>query len=251
MSVYDRILLSRSPARVTATDFIGRIFTDFTELHGDRRFSDDEAVVAGLAFFEGNPVTVIGLEKGKEVEERIKRNFAQAHPEGYRKAMRLMKQAEKFHRPVVCFVDTAGAFCGIGAEQRGQAQAIAENLFFLSNLKTPVFTVMIGEGGSGGALALAVADKILMLENAYFSVVSPEGCASILWKDSSRAAEAAEKLKLSAEDLLSFGMIDEIIPENAQTYDMIKEKLADFLKNLPPLEKLLENRYEKFRRIGA
>ena len=196
MNAYDRVLAARANGRPTGKDFIDNIFENFTEFHGDRRFGDDPAVVGGIATLYGFPVTVIALEKGRTTAEKIRRNFGSAHPEGYRKALRLMKQAEKFHRPVVCFVDTSGAYCGMDAEERGQGQAIAENLYEMISLKTPILSILIGEGGSGGALALAVADEVWMLENSVYSVISPEGCASILWKDAKKAADAAACLKL-------------------------------------------------------
>lgn len=256
MSGYEKVLKARSGGRATALDCINGIFTDFVELHGDRRCRDDSAVVAGIALLADLPVTVIGLEKGHDTNAKVKRNFGSAHPEGYRKALRQMKLAEKFSRPVVCFVDTSGAFCGLEAEQRGQAQAIAENLYEMMTLKTPVISVLIGEGGSGGALALSVADEVWMLENAYYSVVSPEGCASILWKDSSRAAEAAEHLKLTAGDLLSMGIIDRIIAEPAKKqtmYEALSDGIYERLRyyHTLPIGLLLENRYGKFRKIGA
>ena len=195
MSAYDKVMAARDANKITTVDYINHMFGDsFFELHGDRRYSDDKAVVAGLAMLHDMPVTVIGIEKGRNTKERMERNFGQAHPEGYRKALRLMKQAEKFHRPVLCFVDTSGAYPGIGAEERGQGQAIAENLMEMMTLKTPVLTIVVGEGGSGGALALAVADEVWMMENSVYSAISPEGCASILWKDSSKAPQAAEAL---------------------------------------------------------
>lgn len=253
MQGYKKVMLARSGTRYTAVDFINNIFRDFTELHGDRCLGDDNAVVGGIAFLGGVPVTVIGLEKGKDTADRIARNFGSAKPEGYRKTLRLMKQAEKFGRPVICFVDTAGAFCGIEAERHGQGFAIADNLYEMSSLKTPVFSVMIGEGGSGGALALALADKVYMLENAYYSVVSPEGCASILWKDSSKAAEAAECLKLTAQDLKKYGIIDEIIKENDKIFINLEDKLraAVHYACLREKDELIKERYRKYRRIGS
>lgn len=253
MQGYEKVLLARSGTRHTALDFINRLFTDFTELHGDRCLGDDSAVIGGIAFLEDRPVTVIGLEKGKDTAERIRRNFGSANPEGYRKTLRLMKQAEKFHRPVLCFVDTAGAFCGIEAERHGQGHAIAENLYEMSALRTPILSVMIGEGGSGGALALALADKVYMLENAYYSVVSPEGCASILWKNADKADEAAACLKLTAEDLKGYGIIDEIIWENDSMFETLKEKLKADLQEADRknLADLVEERYRKYRRIGV
>ena len=205
---YERVKAARSADRPTGLDYVNYIFTDFVELHGDRRFGDDPAIVGGIARLNGRPVTVIAIEKGHTTRDRMARNFGMPHPEGYRKALRLMQQAEKFHRPVICFVDTAGAYCGIGAEEWGQGQAIAENLVAMSGLKTPILSVLIGEGGSGGALALAVADRVWMLENAVYSVISPEGCASILWKDAGKADEAAQRLKLTAWDALDLGIID-------------------------------------------
>ena len=254
---YERVMAARAKGRPTTMRFIENIFTDFTELHGDRRFGDDKAIVAGIARLGEMPVTVIGMEKGADTKEKVSRNFSSPHPEGYRKALRLMKQAEKFHRPVVCFVDTSGAYCGISAEERGQAQAIAENLMEMMALKTPVISVLIGEGGSGGAIGLAVADEVWMLENAWYSVISPEGCASILWKDSGKMKEAAACLKLTADDLYSFGVIEQVISEHdgdfVPVYEELKEKLAKVLmKNSSlPIETLLDNRYNRFRRIGA
>ena len=230
---YERVMAARAKGRPTTMRFIENIFTDFTELHGDRRFGDDKAIVAGIARLGEMPVTVIGMEKGADTKEKVSRNFGSPHPEGYRKALRLMKQAEKFHRPVVCFVDTSGAYCGISAEERGQAQAIAENLMEMMALKTPVISVLIGEGGSGGAIGLAVADEVWMLENAWYSVISPEGCASILWKDSGKMKEAAACLKLTADDLYSFGVIEQVISEHdgdfVPVYEELKEKLAKVL----------------------
>lgn len=258
MSAFDHVTAARANDRPTAVDYITRIFGDsFFELHGDRRFGDDKAVIGGIADLNGTPVTVIGLEKGRNLKERMERNFGSAHPEGYRKSLRLMKQAEKFHRPVICFVDTSGAYCGIGAEERGQAQAIAENLMEMMTLKTPILSILIGEGGSGGALALAVADEVWMLENSIYSVISPEGCASILWKDSSKTAEASECLKLTAQDLFSLGVIERIIREPKD----VDSKLFDGLKNLISqtfekkasidIDELLEARYNRFRKFGA
>ena len=198
MSAYDKVCAARDTNKLTSIDYINNLFGDsFLELHGDRNFADDKAIIGGIGMLNDIPVTVIGLEKGRNTKERMDRNFGMAHPEGYRKALRLMKQAEKFHRPILCFVDTSGAFCGIGAEERGQGHAIATNLMEMMALKTPVLSVFIGEGGSGGALALAVADEVWMLEDSIYSVISPEGCASILWKDSTKAPEASECLKLT------------------------------------------------------
>ena len=204
-AAYDRVKLARDSKRPTGLDYIRNIFKGFTEFHGDRRFGDDPAIVGGIARLNGSPVTVIAIEKGHTAKERSRRNFGAPHPEGYRKALRLMKQAEKFGRPVVCFIDTSGAYCGVGAEERGQGQAIAENLMEMSTLCVPILSILIGEGGSGGALALGVADRVWMLQNAVYSVISPEGCASILWKDASKAEAAAASLKLTAEDAKSLG----------------------------------------------
>lgn len=253
---YERVKAARSAGRPTGLDYVNYIFSDFVELHGDRRFADDAAIVGGIARLGDRPVTVIAIEKGHNTKDRMARNFGMPHPEGYRKALRLMHQAEKFHRPVICFVDTAGAYCGIGAEERGQGQAIAENLVAMSGLKTPILSVLIGEGGSGGALALAVADRVFMLENAVYSVISPEGCASILWKDAARAEEAASCLKLTAHDALAMGITEEVIPEDQLGtpgfYDDLAFKLRQALGALDGLtvEQLLEARYQRFRSIG-
>lgn len=258
MSAYDKVIAARDANKITTVDYINHMFGDsFFELHGDRRYSDDKAVVAGLAMLHDMPVTVIGIEKGRNTKERMERNFGQAHPEGYRKALRLMKQAEKFHRPVLCFVDTSGAYPGIGAEERGQGQAIAENLMEMMTLKTPVLTIVVGEGGSGGALALAVADEVWMMENSVYSAISPEGCASILWKDSSKASQAAEALKLTAQDLFDLHVIERIIreprAEDAAMFESLKLLIQrTFEKNLALTDEELTNaRYERFRRIGA
>ena len=261
LSVYDKVRRTRQNGRATALDYIENIFTDFTELHGDRRFADDHAVVGGIAYLGDMPVTVIGTEKGRNIRERAYRNFGCVMPEGYRKALRLMKEAEKFHRPVICFVDTQGADCKKGAEERGAGQAIAENLYEMSGLKTPILSVMIGEGGSGGALALAVADSVWMLENAYYSVITPEACASILFKDASRAPEAAERLKLTAHDLYDMQVTEKIVKEPESFTD--KEAFDKFMQELKkemhaevkkllhrPDAELLNARYEKFRKIG-
>ncbi len=257
MTAYEKVIAARDANKLTAVDFIANMFGDsFFELHGDRRFSDDKAVVAGLAKLYDMPVTVIGIEKGRNTKERMERNFGQAHPEGYRKALRLMKQAEKFRRPVLCLVDTSGAYCGIGAEERGQGQAIAENLMEMMTLKTPILTILIGEGGSGGALALAVADEVWMLENSVYSVISPEGCASILWKDSTKAAEAAEVLKITAQDLFDLGVIERIIrqpkAEDKAMFESLKLLVArTFEKNMSLSDdELVSARYNRFRKIG-
>ncbi len=255
MSAFDSVTAARANNRPTAVDYISRIFGDsFIEMHGDRRFADDKAVIGGIAELCGKPVTVIGLEKGRNLKERMERNFGSAHPEGYRKALRLMKQAEKFGRPVVCFVDTSGAYCGIGAEERGQGQAIAENLMEMMTLRTPILSIFIGEGGSGGALALAVADEVWMLENAIYSVISPEGCASILWKDSSKTAEASECLKLTSQDLFKLGVIERIIREpktvDSIMFDSLKNLISQTFDKLGALdtEALLTKRYNRFRK---
>lgn len=255
-TAYDRVKLARANNRPTSLAYITNLFPDFFELHGDRAFADDSAIIGGLATLGGQPVTVIAIEKGRTSKERIYRNFGAPNPEGYRKALRLMRQAEKFRRPVICLVDTSGAFCGIGAEERGQGQAIAQNLYEMSDLKTPILSLLIGEGGSGGALALAVADEVWMLENAIYSVISPEGCASILWKDSGRAADAAECLKLTAQDALSFGIADQILPENGlgtpPFYRQLARRMSETLGTLLALsdEELCERRYARFRKFG-
>ena len=229
-------------------------FPDFIELHGDRRFADDPAVIGGIATLGGRAVTVIAIEKGADTKDKVYRNFGSPNPEGYRKALRLMKQAEKFHRPVICFVDTSGAFCGIGAEERGQGQAIAENLVEMIGLKTPVISILVGEGGSGGALALAVADRVWILENAVYSVVSPEGCASILWKDAKKAKEAAECLHLTAQDMEKLGVVERVISESGKTkaelFSRVKEMLAVQTDELckKDTETLLKERYGRFRK---
>ncbi len=258
MTAYEKVMAARDANKLTTVDYINHMFGDsFFELHGDRRYSDDKAVVAGLAMLHDMPVTVIGIEKGRNTKERMERNFGQAHPEGYRKALRLMKQAEKFHRPVLCFVDTSGAYPGIGAEERGQGQAIAENLMEMMTLKTPVLTIVVGEGGSGGALALAVADEVWMMENSVYSAISPEGCASILWKDSTKAPQAAEALRLTAQDLFDLHVIERIIreprAEDAAMFESLKLLIErTFEKNLALTDEELTNaRYERFRRIGA
>ena len=257
ISAYERVRIARGGKRPTGADFIERLFTGFFELHGDRRFADDAAIIGGVAYLDTLPVTVIAIEKGHTARERLQRSFGAPNPEGYRKALRLMQQAEKFHRPVLCFVDTSGAYCGIGAEERGQGQAIAECLTQTAALQTPVLSVLIGEGGSGGALALAAGDRVWMLENAVYSVISPEGCASILWKDAAKAEQAAQQLKLTAEDALRLGVIEKIIPETdlgkPEFYEKLKQALLEELSTLSqlPPEILLDARYRRFRRIGA
>lgn len=254
-TAYECVKLARDNGRPTGLDYIRNIFKGFIEFHGDRRFGDDPAIVGGLARLNGKPVTVIAIEKGHTAKERTMRNFGAPHPEGYRKALRLMKQAEKFGRPVICFIDTSGAYCGIGAEERGQGQAIAENLMEMSTLCVPIISILIGEGGSGGALALAVADRVWMLQNAVYSVISPEGCASILWKDSSKAKEAAQSLKLTANDAKSLGVIERILSENdigkKEFYDRIRSLLSKELEELSSDPDLVAGRYNRFRAIGA
>ena len=254
-TAYDSVKTARGSDRPTGLDYIKEIFTEFFELHGDRRFADDPAVVGGIARLSGQPVTVIAIEKGHTVKERAARYFGAPGPEGYRKALRLMKQAEKFGRPVICFVDTSGAFCGIGAEERGQGQAIAENLLEMSTLCVPIVSILIGEGGSGGALALAAADRVWMLENAVYSVISPEGCASILWKDAAKADAAAASLKLTAQDAKQLGVIEEILSEEdlgkAEFYQSLRSRLWNQLKELNADPDLVAKRYDRFRRIGT
>lgn len=254
-AAYDRVKLARDSKRPTGQDYINNIFKGFIELHGDRRYADDKAVVGGIAVLNGMPVTVIAIEKGHTAKERIYRNFGMSQPEGYRKALRLMKQAEKFGRPVVCFVDTPGANCGVGAEERGQGQAIAENLLEMSTLCVPIISILIGEGGSGGALGLAAADRVWMLQNTVYSVISPEGCASILWKDASKANAAAASLKLTAEDAKSLGVIERILSENdigkKEFYERIGLLLSEELKELSNETDLTQKRYERFRKFGA
>lgn len=256
---WEKVLASRAKERPSGSVYIRSLFTDFVEMHGDRYFGDDKAILAGIASFEGKPVTVIAQEKGNSTKENIAHNFGMASPEGYRKALRMMKQAEKFDRPVICFVDTPGAFCGIEAEERGQGEAIARNLFEMAGLKVPVLTIVIGEGGSGGALALASGDEVWMLENAVYSILSPEGFAAILWKDSKRAKEAAKVMKLTAEELKEMGMIEQTIDEpevltgeNVELVcEILREEMNKFLVEYSNLdvEKLLEQRYERFRKF--
>ena len=251
---YAIVKLARSSDRPTGLDYIRNLTTDFVELHGDRRYADDPAIVGGIARLKGVPVTVIAIEKGHTAKERTFRNFGAPHPEGYRKALRLMKQAEKFGRPVICFIDTSGAYCGIGGEERGQGQAIAENLMELSTLCVPVISILVGEGGSGGALALAVADRVWMLSNAVYSVISPEGCASILWKDAKKAEEAAARLKLTSEDAKNLGVVERIVSEKdlgeKPFYDRLRENLVQELEELAHDPDLVAKRYDRFRRIG-
>lgn len=259
INAWDRVLLSRRKNRPVGSDYIRMLFQDFTEFHGDRLYGDDPAIIGGIAYFKERPVTVIAQEKGTNTKENIMRNFAMPSPEGYRKALRLMKQAEKFHRPVICFVDTPGAFCGLEAEERGQGEAIARNLYELSGLKTPVLSIVIGEGGSGGALALAVADEVWMLKNSIYSILSPEGFASILWKDSTKAKEAAKVMKLTADDLKQMGVIECVLEEPEQytvqtmkpVADQLRGKVEAFIENYEqmPEQKLTEHRYQRFRKM--
>ena len=256
MSDVARILKeARDQGRLTALDFAKEIFDDFIELHGDRNFRDDGAVIGGIGRLNGQAVTVVGIQKGKNLQDNLNRNFGQPHPEGYRKALRLMKQAEKFGRPVVTFINTAGAYPGVGAEERGQGEAIARNLMEMSDLKVPIIAIIIGEGGSGGALALAVADKVWMLENTIYSILSPEGFATILWKDGSRSEEAAELMKITSGELLNMGIVDKVIPERgyftSEIIEAIKTAIVDELAELSQLstEDLLEARYQRFRRL--
>ena len=255
MSDVARILKeARDQGRLTALDFAQGIFDDFIELHGDRNFRDDGAVIGGIGRLNGQAVTVVGIQKGKNLQDNLNRNFGQPHPEGYRKALRLMKQAEKFGRPVVTFINTAGAYPGVGAEERGQGEAIARNLMEMSDLKVPIIAIIIGEGGSGGALALAVADKVWMLENTVYSILSPEGFATILWKDGSRSEEAAELMKITSGELLNMGIVDKVIPERAyftsEIIEAIKTAIIDELAELSQLstEDLLDARYQRFRK---
>lgn len=258
-SAWDTVQLSRDGERPVATDYINALFDDFIEFHGDRYFHDDGAIVGGIATFRGMPVTVIGQQKGKNTKENIKRNFGMPSPDGYRKALRLMKQAETFGRPIICLVDTPGAFCGLEAEERGQGEAIARNLFEMAALTVPVLSVVIGEGGSGGALAMAVANEVWMMENAIYSILSPEGFASILWKDSKKAPEAAKVMKITAADLYERGLIEQIIPEeepaSAKTMPMlaqiIQQNMVRFFEQYSKLskEEIREQRYQRFRNM--
>lgn len=258
-TAWDTVLLSRKSDRPVAADYINAIFDEFIEFHGDRYFGDDGAVMGGIAMFHGMPVTVIGQQKGKNTKENLKRNFGMPSPDGYRKALRLMKQAETFGRPIICFVDTPGAFCGLEAEERGQGEAIARNLFEMSDLKVPVLSVVIGEGGSGGALAMAVADEVWMLENAIYSILSPEGFASILYKDSKKAPDAAKVMKVTAQDLKKLGLIERIVPEEEpvcadnlyRVAEFMDSAMAEFFESYLAMsgEELAEHRYQRFRRM--
>lgn len=260
MKVWDRVQIARHAERPTTLDYIEHLFTDFFECHGDRLFGDDAAIVGGIAKYKGMPVTVIGHQRGKDTKENIRRNFGMPHPEGYRKALRLMKQAEKFNRPIICFIDTKGAYPGKAAEERGQSEAIARNLFEMAGLTVPVICIVIGEGGSGGALGLGVGDYIHMLENSTYSVITPEGAAAILWKDAGKAKEAAEAMRITAADLKELGVIDEIIPEakggahrnvlkQSENIDLMLRKTFEQLNGISK-DELIEKRYEKYMKIG-
>jgi len=261
LSAWQRTQVARHLQRPSTLDYIGRLCDSFIELHGDRAFADDHAIVAGLARFNGRPIVVIGHQKGKTLKERMYRNFGMPNPEGYRKALRLMRLAEKFGRPVLTFIDTPGAYPGIGAEERGQAEAIGRNLLVMASLQVPIVTVVIGEGGSGGALAIGVADRLLMLQHAVYSVISPEGCAAILWNDQSKATDAAEALNMTADDLQKLGITDQVIPEPLGgahrdpmlSCDTVKKVIEAHLSELLELstEDLLKRRYDKYRRIGV
>lgn len=261
LTPWQRVQIARHPKRPYTLDYISMIMSDFVELHGDRAFSDDKAIVCGFARVNGDKILIVGHQKGRDTKENLMRNFGSAHPEGYRKALRLMELAAKFDVPIVCFIDTPGAYPGIGAEERGQAEAIAYNLQEMFKLKVPVIVIVIGEGGSGGALGIGIGDRVCVLENAYYSVISPEGCAAILWKDRKKAPEASAVLKLTGEELLKLGIIDEIIKEPLggahrdpeQTAKNIKATIKKYLAELKaiPKDKLLEERYMKFRKMGV
>ncbi|SHJ80523.1 acetyl-CoA carboxylase carboxyltransferase subunit alpha [Tepidibacter formicigenes] len=260
LTPWQKVGLSRASDRPTTKDYIENICSEFIELHGDRLYKDDKAIIGGIGFIDNTPVTIIGHQKGKDVKENIERNFGMPHPEGYRKALRLMKQAEKFNRPIITFIDTPGAFCGLGAEERGQGEAIAKNLFEMSGLKIPIISIVIGEGGSGGALGLGVSNKVAMLEHSIYSVISPEGLASILWKDASKASEVANIMKLTSSDLYELKVIDKIIKEplgGAQkdikfTSKNIKEYILEEIQYFQnkKIEDIISERYNKFRKIG-
>ena len=256
-TAYELVKGARSKDRHTGLDYIDNVFSNFIELHGDRGFADDPSVIGGLAVLNETPFTVIATEKGRDLKSRMHRNFGMANPEGYRKAMRLMKQAEKFRRPVVCFVDTCGAFPGIGAEERGQGQAISESIVEMMGLKTPVLSILIGEGGSGGALALAVANEVWMMENAIYSVIAPESCANILWRDPDKAAEAAENLKLTAQDVYSLGVVERIVSEKGgdpeRLFASLKTEISAWYQNIKDKanDELTGQRYARFRKLGT
>jgi acetyl-CoA carboxylase carboxyl transferase subunit alpha len=261
LTPWQRVQIARHPKRPYTLDYIQMVFTDFTELHGDRTFADDKALVGGFAKFDGKPFLVMGHQKGRDAKENIMRNFGSAHPEGYRKALRLMRMAEKFNVPITVFVDTPGAYPGIGAEERGQAYTIAFNIMEMSRIKVPIFVFVIGEGGSGGALGIGVGDRVAVLENAYYSVISPEGCAAILWKDRTKAPEAAAALKLTAKDLLEMKLIDDMVREPLggahrdpqEAAANIRAMIQKYAKELEDADReaLIADRYEKFRRIGV
>lgn len=260
LTAWDKVEIARNPSRPTALDYINIIFDDFMELHGDRQFKDDKSIVCGLAKIENQNFTIVAEQKGRNTKENIERNFGMPNPESYRKGIRFMKQAEKFHRPIITFIDTKGAYPGIGAEERGQGEAIAKSMMEMANLKVPIICIVIGEGSSGGALALGVGDRVVMLENSVYSILSPEGYASILWKDGSRVKEAAEKMKLTAQDLKELNVIDKIIKEPAggAHYDKelvakeLKEYIISEIENLinKDINTLVDERYEKFRNMG-
>lgn len=261
LTPWQRIQIARHPKRPYTLDYINLLMTDFIEIHGDRLFGDDKALICGFAKIDGERIIVIGHQKGRDTKENLMRNFGSAHPEGYRKAMRVMRLAEKFKRPVIIFIDTPGAYPGIGAEERGQAEAIANNLMEMARIKTPLIAFVIGEGGSGGALGIGVADRICVLENAYYSVISPEGCAAILWKDRARAPDAAKALKLTSHDLLALGLIDDIVEEPLggahrdpqKTASAVRDCIHKYLKELSIIaaDNLIEARYEKYRKMGT
>ena len=261
LTPWQRVQIARHPKRPYTLDYIGKVFNDFVELHGDRTFADDKALVGGFAKLEGRTVLVMGHQKGRDAKENIMRNFGSAHPEGYRKALRLMRMAEKFNVPIVVFVDTPGAYPGIGAEERGQAYTIAVNIRDMARVRVPIVVTVIGEGGSGGALGIGVGDRVLVLENAYYSVISPEGCAAILWKDRTKAPDAAAALRLTARDLLELNLIDEVVKEPLGGAHQNLEEAAETLKNAVtrhlkeigsiPSHELVEARYDKFRSMGA
>lgn len=261
VTAWDHVQLSRHPDRPYTLDYIARVFDSFREIQGDRKYRDDPAIVGGMALLDGNPVLVLGHQKGRNTRERIYRNYGMPKPEGYRKAIRLMKLAEKYQRPVISLIDTPGAYPGIGAEKRGQAEAIAFNLRAMAALQTPIVAIVVGEGGSGGALAIGVADRVLMLEHAIYSVISPESCSAILWKNQDHAKDAARNLRLTARDLLELGVIDEILPEppggahndHDRAAEIVKESLSRQMRELQnlELEALVAARYEKFRRMGS
>ncbi|WP_026671601.1 acetyl-CoA carboxylase carboxyl transferase subunit alpha [Alkalihalobacterium bogoriense] len=260
LTPWERVQIARHSERPTTLEYIDILFSDFIEMHGDRLYGDDEAVVGGVAYYKGTPVTVIGHQRGRDTKENIRRNFGMPHPEGYRKALRLMRQAEKFNRPIICFIDTKGAYPGMSAEERGQSEAIAKNLLVMAGLKVPIICIIIGEGASGGALAIGVGNHIHMLENTWFSVISPEGAAALLWKDAGQAQRAAETMKITAPDLKEMGIIDEIIPEvqggahrsiqqQAEAIDAVIEQSLQSLKKMSQ-EELVEERYIKYKQIG-